>query len=69
MRILAWLCVVVVLFSVAVPVLGAAPAILPPVAGLFEPPPAVTLVCPASYAAPPEPAAAADVPARAPPRA
>ena len=68
MRVLAWLCVLVVLFSVAVPA-AAAPAILPPVAGLFEPPALVTFVVASSDATPPDPAAAADVPARAPPLA
>ena len=68
MRLLAWLCILVVLFSVAVPA-AAAPAILPLVAGLFEPPSPVTFVRSSSDAAPPDPAAAADVPSRAPPRA
>jgi hypothetical protein len=68
MRVLAWLCVLVVLFSVAVPAASAS-AILPPLAGLFQPSSLVTFVGASPDAAPPDAAAATTVPARAPPLA
>jgi hypothetical protein len=69
MRALAGLCVLLVVFSMAVPGAAATPAILAPGVNAFDAPSAVTSVGFSADAAPPDRIAAACVPARAPPLA
>jgi hypothetical protein len=69
MRALAWLCVLVVLFSVAVPLAGAPPAIHEPTFVLVGVSVAVVIVRAIAETALRDRLIAADVPARAPPLA